>query len=85
MADQLIVIETGYKNASANYDIHTIGPLPEAQATERFRALMAGTAPELREAKDATVVEVSDNQFLRLRHGLTGALILDRVTRGAVK
>ena len=84
MNNHMIVIETGYKTTSANYKIHTIGPVDQAEADNRFQSLMAGTAPELPGAKGTTVIKVSDEQFMRIRTGLSGSTILDRVTRGTV-
>lgn len=84
MAEELIVIESGYKMASNNHKIQTLGPFSTAEAEKRYQALLAGTAPELSAAKNTTVVKVSERQFLRVRNGLGGATILDRVTRGTV-
>ncbi len=47
MNNPVIVIETDFKSASANYRIHTIGPVDQAEADTRFQSLLAGTAPEL--------------------------------------
>ncbi len=84
MSNHVIVIETGFKSASANYKIHTIGPVDQAEADSCFQSLMAGTAAELPSAKGTTVIKVSDAQFMRIRTGLSGSTILDRVTRGTV-
>lgn len=84
MTEELIVIESGYKMASNNHKIQTLGPFNASKAEEKYQELLSGTSTELPAAKNTTVVAVSERQFLRVRNGLSGATILDRVTRGTV-
>lgn len=81
MTAYAIVIETGYKTTSPNYRISLEGPLEEPAARTLFASLRAGTDSRLPAAKQATVVDVSDRQFLRLRQ-MRGATVMDRVTIG---
>lgn len=83
MSTHLILIETGYKTASANYKFATLGPMSLDEARTRFEALRSGTDRELPAEDGATVLEVTNTQFVRLRPGRSGTS-LDRVTLGQV-
>lgn len=79
----IVLIETGYKTASANYRFATLGPMSLDEARSRFEALRAGTDRELPAQPGAMVLEVTDTQFVRLCLGRTGTS-LDRVTLGNI-
>lgn len=81
MAQYVIVIESGYKTTSANYHITPTEPMGLEQAQELYSALRAGTHKSLPGEAGATVVDLSDRQFLRIR-SVRAATILDRVTMG---
>lgn len=82
MDEQIIVIETGYKRGSANYHIEHTDPMPQNEARAEYDAIRAGSSDRLPAADGAVIVEVSGNQFLRLRSKL-GATLMDRVTIGS--
>ncbi|MEO3937733.1 hypothetical protein V3N99_13385 [Dermatophilaceae bacterium Soc4.6] len=81
MNDYAIVIETGYKRTSANYQIELVGPLPRPEAEEQFGRLRRGGDERLPADADAVVMDAGPTQFLRLRR-VRGATVMDRVTLG---
>ena len=81
MDQYVIVVESGYKTTSANYHIRPTEPLPLTEATELYAALRAGTSERLRAEPGATIVDLGDAQFLRVR-SVRGATVLDRVSMG---
>lgn len=78
----VIVVETGYNSGSSNYRIKHTGSLSQDEAVNQFNALRAGTDQMFSAVDGATIVTVSDTQFLRLHKSLTGTM-MDRVTMGS--
>lgn len=81
MDQYVIVIESGYKTTSANYHIKPTGPMGRQEAQDLYADLRTGTSEHLAAEPGATIIDLSDCQFLRIR-SVRGATILDRVTMG---
>lgn len=81
MDQYAIVIESGYKTTSANYRIAITEPMELSSAQELYASLRAGTSERLPAEPGATIVDVSDQQFLRVR-SVRSATVLDRVSMG---
>lgn len=81
MDQYVIVVESGYKTTSANYRITPTEPMGLQEAQDLYAALRSGTSKHLPAEPGATVVELSDRQFLRIR-SVRAATVLDRVTMG---
>ncbi len=81
--EYLVVVESGYKRGSANYQITVSDVLDRAAAEDLMAQLRAGTSDLLPARTGAAVVDLGPGQFLRVssRHGAT---VLDRVTLGPV-
>lgn len=85
MDEYVIVVETGYKLASANHKITPTEPMDRLAAERMFTEMMDGGHPELLpEKNDTSFLEVSPVEFLRLHRAMGGAVELDRVTLARV-
>ncbi|MFC7859074.1 hypothetical protein [Arthrobacter koreensis] len=85
MDEYVIVVETGYKLASANHKITPTEPMERLAAERMFTEMMDGGHPELLPEKHNTsFLEVSPVEFLRLHRAMGGAVELDRVTLARV-
>lgn len=81
MDEYVIVVETGYKMASAAHRMAFTEPMSRWEATRMFLELMEGWHEDLLPARpDSTVLEVSSTEFLRVHQAMGGAVVLDRVT-----
>lgn len=81
MDQYIVVLETGYKLASANHKITATEPLPQFEANRLFLELMDGLHADLLPAKaDTTILEVSPTEFMRIHRAMGGAVVMDRVT-----
>jgi len=85
MEQYVIVVETGYKLASANHKITPTQPMDGVEAQQMFTEMMDSRHPELLPPKhNTTILEVSPVEFLRLHRAMGGAVELDRVTLARV-
>ena len=85
MEQYVIVVETGYKLASANHKITPTDPMERSEAQQLFIELMENGHPDLLpEKKDTSILEVSPVEFVRLHRAMGGAVELDRVTLARV-
>lgn len=85
MEQYVIVVETGYKLASANHKITPTDPMGRPEAQQLFIELMENGHPDLLpEKNDTSILEVSPVEFIRLHRAMGGAVELDRVTLARV-
>ncbi|MCC9144091.1 MULTISPECIES: hypothetical protein [unclassified Arthrobacter] len=81
MDEYVIVIETGYKLASAAHRVIYTEPMARAEATRLFLDLMAGQREDLLPGRlDSTILEVSPTEFLQVHQAMGGSVVMDRVT-----
>jgi hypothetical protein len=85
MDEYVVVIETGYRLAAATHKITATDPLPQVEANQLFQELLDGMHAELLPAKaDATYLEVSPTEFMRVHSLMGGVVVMDRVTLARV-
>ncbi|MET4060676.1 hypothetical protein ABIB35_002227 [Arthrobacter sp. UYP6] len=85
MDQYVVVLETGYKLASANHKITATEPLPHVEANRLFLELLDGQHADLLPAKaDTSYLEVSPTEFMRIHRAMGGAMVMDRVTLARV-
>ncbi|MCC3275699.1 hypothetical protein LJ753_07420 [Arthrobacter sp. zg-Y20] len=81
MDEYVIVVETGYKMASAAHRMTFTEPMARWEATRTFLELMEGRHEDLLPARtDSHILEVSATEFLRVHQAMGGSVVLDRVT-----
>ena len=81
MDEYVIVIETGYRRASATHTISFTEAMPQAEATRLLLELMDGGHEELLVPRPGSMVlEVSPTEFLRVQEEMGGSVVMDRVT-----
>ena len=85
MNQYVVVIETGYRLAASTHKITATDRLPQVEANQLFQELMDGMHADLLPAKtDATFLEVSPTEFMRIHSLMGGVVVMDRITLARV-
>lgn len=81
MDEYVIVVETGYKKASAAHQVSFTEPMPRLEAVKMFLEIMDGRHGELLPARSGRLIlEVSSTEFVQVQQNMGGSVVLDRVT-----
>ncbi|MCC9205523.1 hypothetical protein [Arthrobacter sp. zg-Y769] len=81
MDEYVIVVETGYKMASAAHRVTFTEAMSRREATRLFLDLIEGLREDLLPARaDSSILEVSPTEFLQVHQAMGGSVVLDRVT-----
>ncbi|MCQ1948338.1 hypothetical protein NNX28_00140 [Arthrobacter sp. zg-Y859] len=81
MDEYVIVVETGYKMASAAHRVTFTEAMGRREATGVFLDLIEGRREDLLPSRtDSYILEVSPTEFLQVHQAMGGAVVLDRVT-----
>ncbi|MCQ2000347.1 hypothetical protein N2K95_00950 [Arthrobacter zhaoxinii] len=81
MDEYVIVVETGYKMASAAHRVTFTEPMGRREATQIFLDLMDGQREDLLPSRtNSLILEVSPIEFLQVHRAMGGSMVLDRVT-----
>ena len=79
--EYVIVVETGYKEASAAHRVSFTEPMPRQQAEMMFLEIMDGRHEELLPFRtNRFILEVSHTEFVQVQQNMGGSVVLDRVT-----
>lgn len=79
--EYVIVVETGYKKASAAHRISFTEPMPRLEAVAMFLEIMDGRHEELLPVRpDPLILEVSPTEFVQVQQTMGGSVVMDRVT-----
>ncbi|KAD4059563.1 hypothetical protein [Arthrobacter yangruifuii] len=81
MDEYVIVVETGYKMASAAHRVAFTEPMDLREATRLFLDIREGQREDLLPSRtDSSILEVSPTEFIQVHQAMGGAVVLDRVT-----